>query len=563
MPSDRLVYLALAELQRRYGSDEASTPSTEESLSRFEHRVFSQNGEDGVLCELLRRIGVVSSSFVEFGIETGIEGNCVFLADVMGWSGLFIEPREEAARALKRKYAGNAYVRTKRAFVVPGNVEELFADAGVPVELDVLSIDVDGNDYWILAAVTGYAPRIVVIEYNAHWPLGARWVQPYDPDREWQGTDNYGASLTALRTLGDEKGYRLVHTDLTGTNAFFVRADIEVVLPSSTVVPLRAPNLFLGGIVHPPHPEPAPPIIDLDDRKDPDSSRSVRAGGLARGNPPPEARRSALRAPRVESPPMNVTEIEQRVDDHALWWHSIDLGDGVVTPGHKPTSTLEQELTALQLPDLRGKTVLDIGAWDGYFSFAAERLGASRVVAMDYYTWATDPAAIVWSGSKAPTRPAPSEPWDPVNLPGKAGFDLAREILGSNVESVFQDLLTLDTSVLGEFDVVLFLGVLYHTRFPGEMLERVASLTREVMVLETESFTLAGYNDLALGEFFETNELDDNDSNWWRFTEPALAGMCRSSGFASVSFLEPVHRQPPDERGLTRHRALAHALKPT
>src|SRR5947209_8231120 len=92
---------------------------------------------------------------------------------------------------------------------------------------------------------------------------------------------------------------------------------------------------------------------------------------------------------------MSVSELERRVAEHALWWHSIDLGNGVVTPGHKPASVMNEELEALALPDLRGKAVLDVGAWDGFFSFAAERLGARRVVALDYYTWATDPAAMV------------------------------------------------------------------------------------------------------------------------------------------------------------------------
>jgi hypothetical protein len=93
------------------------------------------------------------------------------------------------------------------------------------------------------------------------------------------------------------------------------------------------------------------------------------------------------------------------------------------------------------------------------------------------------------------------------------------------------------------------------------MLARVASLTRETMILETESFSLDGHADLALGQFFETDELAGDDSNWWSFTEPALAGMCRSSGFADVAFIEPYHRYTPDEHGLARHRALAHATK--
>jgi hypothetical protein len=134
----------------------------------------------------------------------------------------------------------------------------------VPVELDVLSIDVDGNDYWIWRALMAYSPRIVVIEYNAHWPADVRWVQPYDPERTWQGTDNFGASLGALRSLGTEKGYRLVHTELTGTNAFFVRSDLAAVMPAPEVVPVRAPNYFLSGGGHPAHAVPAPAVVDLD-----------------------------------------------------------------------------------------------------------------------------------------------------------------------------------------------------------------------------------------------------------------------------------------------------------
>jgi tRNA (mo5U34)-methyltransferase len=252
----------------------------------------------------------------------------------------------------------------------------------------------------------------------------------------------------------------------------------------------------------------------------------------------------------------NVEELRSRVSEHVFWWHSIDLGDGVVTPGHKPVQVLEEELSALRLPDLQGKTVLDLGAWDGFFSFAAERLGASRVVALDYYTWATDPAILRHgAGAQSPL------PWDPIRLPGKRGFDLVRETLHSGVESVFGDLLDIDIADLGTFDIVLVLGVLYHSRYPVEMLEKVASLTRETMVLETESFVIPGYEDASLGQFFETDELADNESNWWSLTEPAIVGMCRSSGFARVDLLPPYHRALPEPNGLTRHRALVHAQK--
>jgi tRNA (mo5U34)-methyltransferase len=259
---------------------------------------------------------------------------------------------------------------------------------------------------------------------------------------------------------------------------------------------------------------------------------------------------------QTESNTMSTQALAERVASHPFWWHSIDLGAGVVTPGHKPLSVLQDELDYVKLPDLRGKTVLDIGAWDGYFSFAAERQGASRVVALDYWTWATNPAAIVDRASSTAT-PA----WDTVGLPGKGGFELAREALGSGVESVFKDLHVLDPSELGQFDVVLLLGVLYHTRYPVEMLEKVAALTRETMVIETESFTIPGFEGASLGQFFETDELAGDDSNWWSLTQPAIAGMCRASGFSEVSFLEPYHRFAPEANGLVRHRAIGHATK--
>ena len=214
-------------------------------------RVFSQNGEDGVIAELARRAGAPGRFFVEFGIGPGLEGNCVFLAQVLGWSGLFIEPDDEAHGALERRFRGHPGIRTERAGVTPANVEELFERHGVPPEPDVLSIDVDGNDYWIWEALERFRPRIVVIEYNGSLDHSRRLVQPLDPDSSYDGTDFYGASLGALRALGESKGYRLAHTDLAGVNAFFVRSDLDARLPER--VPARDINLFLAGIRHQPH----------------------------------------------------------------------------------------------------------------------------------------------------------------------------------------------------------------------------------------------------------------------------------------------------------------------
>jgi hypothetical protein len=236
----RGVYPALSELARRYGE----TPD----LTAYELRVFSQNGEDGVLAELLRRTGIGGGGFVEFGAGDGGEGNTVFLAQVMGWPGVYLEPDPDAYAALERRYRANRGVRTLQAAVTVENVEALFAQAGVPEEPDVLSIDVDGNDYWIWRAIRR-RPRIVVIEYNgALDPLEER-VARYDPERRWDHTAGYGASLAALERLGAEKGYRLAHTELAGVNAFFVRSDLGAALPEA--VPRRAVNHALMGLEHP------------------------------------------------------------------------------------------------------------------------------------------------------------------------------------------------------------------------------------------------------------------------------------------------------------------------
>jgi hypothetical protein len=223
----RGVYPALGELAARYRDGGAWEPP---DLTAYELRVFSQNGEDGVVAEILRRIGVAGGWFVEF----------------------------DAAQyeALRRRFAGNPRVRTVHAAVEPDTAEELFRSAGVPPEPDVLSIDVDGNDYWIWKALSTYRPRVVVVEYNGALDPLSRRVMPYQPGFRWDHTSGYGASLGALEDLGLEQGYRLVHTESAGVNAFFVREELAEGLPSGDAVPRRAANYALMGLGHPPPREP-------------------------------------------------------------------------------------------------------------------------------------------------------------------------------------------------------------------------------------------------------------------------------------------------------------------
>lgn len=219
-------------------------------LTRYELRAFSQNGEDGVLVEIFNRIGVTNRFFVEFGVQNGTEGNCVALADVFGWAGVFIEADPDQFRQLSAKYAGFA-VQAVEDFVTADRINEIFRDAGVPERPDVVSIDIDGNDVYVWDALTEFRPRVVIIEYNSGISLPGAVAQPHDPTRAWAGDGSFGSSLEALDIVADRHGYQLAHTDLTGTNAFYVNVEDWPKLGLSSV-PRRNQNIGLVGVTRPP-----------------------------------------------------------------------------------------------------------------------------------------------------------------------------------------------------------------------------------------------------------------------------------------------------------------------
>lgn len=221
-----------------------------QDLTGFELRGFSQNGEDGVLVELLNRVGVGGRFFVEFGIQNGSEGNCVLLAELFGWSGVFVEADDDCFAELERRYRGYP-VRCVHDLVTADRVEAIFRDAGVPEEPDVVSIDIDGNDLYVWDALTSFRPRVVVIEYNSGIRAEGPVAQPHDPERGWDGSGAFGSSLAALDAVAARHGYRLAHTDLTGTNAFYVREDLWPALGLGEVR-RRNQNFGLTGITQPP-----------------------------------------------------------------------------------------------------------------------------------------------------------------------------------------------------------------------------------------------------------------------------------------------------------------------
>ena len=195
-------------------------------LAHFEAQVFSQNGEDGIIDEILRRIGTTDRFFVEIGAGHGIEGNTVYLLR-KGWKGIWIDADPRAVRSIQTQFAAeleSGQLQLVHSFVTRENVSALLRDAGVSNEFDVLSIDVDRNTSHVWRALSAFRPRLLVIEYNASIPASDEWEVPYDPDAVWDESSHFGASLKSLERLGRERDYVPVACDRTGLNAFFVRA---------------------------------------------------------------------------------------------------------------------------------------------------------------------------------------------------------------------------------------------------------------------------------------------------------------------------------------------------
>ena len=210
-----------------------------EALRNAELRVHSQNGEDGILAHLLGRIGPTTREVVEFGVGDGTECCAANLVLTFGWSALLLEASERDARAAGR-------VHVEHVAVEPDNIDALLSGRVAPV-FDVLSVDIDGNDYWVLDALAVVRPRVIVVEYNASFGPERSVTIPYT--RGFSRYDAHvsgfyhGASLAALARLGERKGYVLAGCDSRGANAFLVDAEaaagvIEPASPESAFVPL-------------------------------------------------------------------------------------------------------------------------------------------------------------------------------------------------------------------------------------------------------------------------------------------------------------------------------------
>jgi hypothetical protein len=220
--------LALSRLEYYDRAKAEAAKKSPKSLIPFGQKIYSQHEEDGIILEIFNRINTTNKVFVEFGVENGLECNTRALL-FCGWRGLWIEGNAQHVQSMNqqlRNTINSGHLAVLQAFITRENINELISSK-IPVkEIDLLSIDIDGNDCHVLSAITCIKPRVIVIEYNAKFPPPIQYCQDYNEHHRWNGTDDFGASITFLEKTLNEMGYKLVVCNLTGSNAFFVRSEL-------------------------------------------------------------------------------------------------------------------------------------------------------------------------------------------------------------------------------------------------------------------------------------------------------------------------------------------------
>jgi tRNA (mo5U34)-methyltransferase len=194
------------------------------------------------------------------------------------------------------------------------------------------------------------------------------------------------------------------------------------------------------------------------------------------------------------------------------WWHPIKIGE-YTTPGQNEET--EDTFNNLGIPkDLTGKTVLDIGAWDGYYSFGCERLNADRVVASDKFVWVSNQIGGHW--------------WN-----GDDGFNFAHKHLKSDVEKLLASVEELDPAIHGKFDIVLMLGVIYHAKDPIGYLQKAFDMSNDMVVIETHVDLMDVPYPSA--RYYISNELNNDSTNFWGPNALAVVGMMKDIGYKDIT----------------------------
>lgn len=210
---------------------ELNSKKTSASLSDFEFKVFSQWGEDGIIQHLTQHLHIRNRTFIEFGVEDFSESNCRYLMMKDAWRGFVIDGSPQHVARLKASPTYWRYQLTAReAFITRDNIAALLDESGFARDAGILSVDIDGNDWFVLEALSAWRAAIIIVEYNAVFGNRRAVSVKYDPDfvrnRKHFSNLYWGASLPAFDHLLRPRGYEFVGTNSVGSNAFFVRSDL-------------------------------------------------------------------------------------------------------------------------------------------------------------------------------------------------------------------------------------------------------------------------------------------------------------------------------------------------
>lgn len=219
-----------------------------DQIHAAEFAVFSQWGEDGILQHLLRHIPISRKVFVEFGVENYLESNTRFLLVKDNWAGLVIDGSRQNIDCIKQdEISWRFNLKAEHAFVTRENINDLIRRNDISGEMGLLSIDIDGNDYWVWEAIDVVMPALVIVEYNHRFGAERAVTIPYSADfqrtKAHHSNVYFGASLRALCMLGNRKGYSFIGCNTAGVNAFFVRRDLK----PDAIPDLTAAEGFMAG----------------------------------------------------------------------------------------------------------------------------------------------------------------------------------------------------------------------------------------------------------------------------------------------------------------------------
>lgn len=240
------------QLLGRLASCQARSRRVISSLQDVEFQVSSQYGEDGIIDWLIERAGIppISQSFIELGVETYREANTRFLLQNRNWRGLIMDSSSAMVAAVREDALSGAHDLTALpAFITRENINDLISSAGFGGDIGLLSIDLDGNDYWVWEAIHAVNPILCIVEYNAVFGDVHSISTPYNGNfnrvKAHHSYLYFGASIAALRSLAAKKGYRFVGTNSSGNDAFFVREDYARLFVDGSLQQIQArPSFF-------------------------------------------------------------------------------------------------------------------------------------------------------------------------------------------------------------------------------------------------------------------------------------------------------------------------------